>query len=143
MKYTNDVQWLRTQGFRLTRQRLLILDIIRQNGQHLTADQILAEVHCQQPSIDRATVYRTLHWLHSVGLLRKIDVGKDRMEYEYAQPESHHHLICKNCGAEQEIGNHVIERLQAHILEHYNFEADPEHVAIFGRCAACRSAVTI
>ena len=140
MKSDEPVQALREQGFRLTRQRMLIVDVLRQREQHLTAEAIHEAVKLQHPKIDLATVYRTLHWLHGVGLLRRIDVGKERLEWEYATAAVHHHLICNQCGAEQEIDNHVIECLQAHVLEHYGFEADPEHVALFGRCASCRSA---
>lgn len=142
MQQSDDLRLLREKGlrFRLTRQRMLILDVVRQHGHHLTAEDIHAQVKCKHPKIDVATVYRTLHWLHGVGLLRKIDVGKDRLEYEYASGTTHHHLICNVCGVEQEINNHVIESLQAHIMEHYGFEADPEHVALFGRCVQCRAA---
>src|SRR3712207_9431867 len=64
----------------------------------------------------------------------KIDVGKERLEYEYAHPTVHHHLICTRCGEEIQIDNHVIEALCAHLFEHYGFEADTPHTAIFGRC---------
>jgi Fur family ferric uptake transcriptional regulator len=139
MQQRYDIQALRKQGYRLTRQRMLILDVLRDSNQHMTADQIYAEVSRHHPELNLATVYRTLQWLHNVGLLRKIDVGKDRLEYEYATDAGHHHLICKTCGTETQIDNHVIETLQAHILEHYGFEADPDHVAIFGRCTRCRT----
>ncbi len=142
MQHDRHIELLRSQGFRLTKQRMLILDVLRHHQQHLTADAIFDVVKQQQTSIDVATVYRTLAWLHGVGLIRKIDVGKDRLEYEYAPNGLHHHLICNSCGVEQEIDNHVVESLQAHILEHYGFEADPEHVAFFGRCAHCRSSGT-
>lgn len=140
MRHHNDIQALRKQGYRLTPQRMLILDILRSSERHMTADQIYAEVSQHHPEINLATVYRTLQWLYQVGLLHKIDVGKDRLEYEYARDTEHHHLICKVCGTETQIDNHVIQTLQDHILEHYGFEADPDHVAIFGRCAHCRVA---
>jgi Fur family transcriptional regulator, ferric uptake regulator len=142
MRHQQDIQALRRQGYRLTRQRMLILDVLRESKRHMTADQIYGEVSRQHPEINLATVYRTLQWLQQVGMLRKIDVGKDRLEYEYAREAEHHHLICKVCGTETQIDNHVIETLQTHILEHYGFEADPDHVAIFGRCAKCRGAQT-
>lgn len=142
MRHHHDIQALRKQGYRLTRQRMLILDLLRSSERHMTADQIYVEVSRHHPEINLATVYRTLQWLHQIGMLRKIDVGKDRLEYEYAGDAEHHHLICKVCGAETQIDNHVIQTLQAHILEHYGFEADPDHVAIFGRCADCRAAET-
>lgn len=140
MQHHEDVQRLREQGFRLTRQRILILDVLRQHACHLTAEEIFAKVEQLHPTIDRATVYRTLQWLHGVGLVRKIDVGKDRLEYESAEAPSHHHLICRSCGREQQIDDHVIVVMRAHVLEHYGFDADPEHIAIFGRCADCRPA---
>ncbi len=136
----HEVEWLRGKGFRITPQRKLILDVIRQQGRHLTADEIFTAVMAQYPSIDRATVYRTLHWLHEMGIVRKLDLGADRQLFEYATEQPHHHLVCKHCRVEMEIDNHVIECLQAHIREHYDFDADPEHIAIFGQCSACRSA---
>jgi Fe2+ or Zn2+ uptake regulation protein len=138
MHYPEDVHLLRAQGFRLTAQRQAILEIIKGQPAHFTAGTIYAVVQQQQPTIDLATVYRTLQWLQRVGLVRTIDVGKDQRYFEYARAQPHHHLICKVCGAEHEIDNHVIACLQAHILEHYDFDADPEHVAIFGRCSHCR-----
>ncbi len=140
MQETDELQSLREQGFRLTHQRRLILDYIKTQPGHVTADDIYAHVSRHCPEMNIATVYRNLHWLHSVGLLHKIDLGKDRLEFEYAGAAVHHHLICKECGAQQEIDNHVMVCFRAHVLEHYGFEADPEHVAIFGRCARCREA---
>jgi Fur family transcriptional regulator, ferric uptake regulator len=138
MGHPNDIEQLRSQGFRMTRQRLLILDAIRGHAQHLTADEIYETVRQRHPKLDVATVYRTLQWLHEAGLLRRIDVGKDRLEWEYADAHTHHHLVCRECGTEQQIDHHVIEGLHEHILHHYNFDADADHVAIFGRCGGCR-----
>ncbi len=135
-----ELQVLRERGFRLTYQRRLILDYIKQQARHVTADEIFTHVSGQCPEFSLATVYRNLQWLHGVGLLRKFDLGKERLEFEYAAAPMHHHLICKSCGAEQEIDNHVMVCFRAHVLEHYGFEADPEHQAIFGRCAVCRAA---
>ena len=140
MQEAPDLQLLREQGFRLTHQRRLILDYIKAQPAHVTAEAIYNEVSRRCPEMNIATVYRNLQWLHGVGLLRKIDLGKDRLEYEYAGAPMHHHLICKECGAQQEIDNHVMVCFRAHVLEHYGFEADPEHVAIFGRCARCLAA---
>lgn len=142
MNVETIIEQLRARGFRITRQRLTILEAIRQHEQHVTAEDVHEAVRRRQPSIDLATVYRTLQWLHDAGLLRKIDVGKERMEYELASAAAHHHLVCRDCGGEQEINNHVMEELRAHILHHYDFEADSDHVAIFGHCAHCRDTET-
>jgi Fur family transcriptional regulator, ferric uptake regulator len=138
MQHRDAIRRLRAQGHRLTRQRMLILEAITRNCQHLSADEIYREVAQRDPAINLATVYRTLGWLHGAGLIRKIDVGRDRLLYEYAAADEHHHLICRVCDTEYEIDHHVFQKLREHILEHYGFEADPEHIAIFGRCARCR-----
>ncbi len=139
MQHRDAIQRLRAQGYRLTRQRMLILDVIARRRAHISADEIHREVVQINPALNLATVYRTLTWLHGAGLIRKIDVGRDRMLYEYAAADEHHHLICRSCGVEHQIDNHVVEKLREHILEHYDFAADPEHIAIFGRCARCRN----
>jgi Fur family ferric uptake transcriptional regulator len=139
MQHSPTVQALREQGFRLTHQRRLILEFIQTQPAHVTADEIYAGVSGRCPELNITTVYRNLQWLHDVGLLRKIDSGKGRLEYEYAGAPVHHHLICKDCGGEQAIDNHVMVIFAAHVLEHYGFEPDPEHMAIFGRCAECRA----
>ena len=140
MQQTNTVELLRTRGYRITRQRVVILEAIQEQQQHFTAEELHEIVRASIPTIDLATIYRSLHWLHEFGLVRKFNVGTDRLEWEDATAHAHHHLICRSCGAQQQIDNHVIECLNDHILHHYGFEADPDHLAIWGRCAACRVA---
>lgn len=134
----SEVQALRERGFRLTHQRRLIIEYVKTRSVHVTAEEIYAEVSRECPEMNIATVYRNLQWLHSVGLLHTFDLGTNRREYEYARASPHHHLVCKECGTEQQIDNHVMVCFQAHVLDHYGFEADPDHQAIFGRCLACR-----
>lgn len=142
MQDFHDVTALREQfaqhGFRLTYQRRLILEFLHARQAHVTADEVLENVTRRCPELNKTTVYRTLDWLQEVGLIRKIDRGKGRLEYEIATIPVHHHLICTACGAEQEVDNHVMVCFREHVLEHYGFEPDPEHMAIFGTCGACR-----
>ena len=134
-----DAAALRRQGYRLTSQRLLMLEVLKNSANHLSAEAIHAEVAAQYPLTNVATVYRNLQWLHEIGLIRKIDLGRGHLLWEYAGPTHHHHLICQNCDSVQEIDNHVVECLSAHVREHYGFEVNLDHLAIFGRCAACQS----
>ena len=56
MQHDTDERRLRAQGFRLTRQRKLILNVLRSHSHHLTADEIFADVKQVYPAIDLATV---------------------------------------------------------------------------------------
>jgi Fur family ferric uptake transcriptional regulator len=129
---------LRRRGYRLTPQRLLILDVVKKRPEHLSAEAIHAEVAARYPTINLATVYRNLQWLQVAGLLRKIDIGCGHLLWEYAEASAHHHLICQSCGSVQEIDNHVVECFNNHVREHYDFQVNLNHLAIFGRCTACQ-----
>ena len=136
--HEEDVVALRRQGFRLTLQRRLMLEVLQANGAHLSAEQIHAQVIARLPNVNVATVYRNLQWLHDMGVVHKIDIGCGRLLWEYADAEPHHHLICQRCGQVQEIDNHVMDCFSVHVRDHYDFDVNLDHLAIFGRCAACR-----
>ncbi len=134
-----DIAALRRRGYRLTPQRLLILDVVKTRSEHLSAEAIHAEVAARYPVINLATVYRNLQWLQEAGLIRKIDIGCGHLLWEYSGDGHHHHLICQSCGSLQEIDNHVVECLSDHVRDHYGFAVNLDHLAIFGRCLACQN----
>src|SRR5437016_2504131 len=65
---------LARRGVRLTRQRRVLLDIMDQAEQHLTADSILERAQKIDPRVHRVTVYRTLEMLKRHGLLDELDL---------------------------------------------------------------------
>lgn len=138
MDDSDDAAVLRRQGHRLTPQRLIVLDAIKRSGQHLTADEIYAAVVPHHPYINIATIYRTLQWLQEVNLVVPIALGSGPLRYEYSCGTTHHHLICQECGQEHEISDDILSKLKADLLEHYGFAAQLNHLALHGRCAACR-----
>jgi Fur family ferric uptake transcriptional regulator len=141
MDHSEDALVLRQQGHRLTPQRLVVLDVIKQSRRHLTADEIRAAVLPHYPYINIATIYRTLQWLQEVGLVAPIAIGNGPLRYEYIWGTTHHHLICQECGHEDEIGDDILDALKAKLLERYGFAAHLHHLALPGRCAACRTAM--
>ena len=138
MQDLEEATWLRQQGYRLTPQRLQVLQVIKAHRQHMTAEAIHAAIVPQQPYLDIATVYRTLQWLQSVGLVAPISTGDGKLHYEYRQPgEHHHHLICQQCGYETEIPDAILEDLKTMLCERYGFTLVADHLALPGRCAGC------
>jgi Fur family transcriptional regulator, ferric uptake regulator len=141
MSHSNDADTLRRQGHRLTPQRLMVLEVIKRSGKHLTAEEIHMAVLPEQPYVNIATVYRTLQWLQEVGLVAPIAVGSGPLRYEYVSGTVHHHLICQECGYEQEIGDDLLDALKAQLFERYGFTAQLSHLALPGRCAMCQVAI--
>ncbi|KPV54814.1 hypothetical protein SE17_01450 [Kouleothrix aurantiaca] len=139
MEHLEEATLLRQQGHRLTPQRLQVLQVVKSNARHLTAEEIHAAIVPEQPYIDIATVYRSLQWLQAVGLVAPINIGDGRLRYEYRhRGDHHHHLICQECEQETEIPDDVFAMLKTTIEERYGFTIQLEHLAIPGHCAACR-----
>ena len=137
MQHLEEARLLRQQGHRLTPQRLQILQVIKAQYNHRTAEEIHAAIVPQQPFIDIATVYRTLQWLQGVGLVAPISID-GRLYYEYhAHGDHHHHLICQQCGRHIQIPNTEFASLTAVFQERYGFALQIDHLALTGRCAEC------
>ncbi len=133
---------LRTKGYRLTTQRQLVLDAVGKVGAHSTADDIYERVHAQAAAINRATVYRTLHFLCSIGMITSTSLNGGRLAYERTPAEPHHHLICARCGDTQTLSHELVAPLLATIATTHDFEVvDTLHLSLFGVCAECRPTV--
>lgn len=124
----------------MTPQRLLILRALRHAGGHISATQILEQVHEVYPFVDISTVYRTLDVLKRLRLATVTDMGSGDAVFEWAPEQPHHHLVCNSCGAAQEVGHEYLAGLEASIPRDFGFTPDLDHFAIFGLCAACRDA---
>ena len=133
----HSIQTLRDSGRRLTPQRVLILSSLRHADGHMTASEILDRVRESYPYIDSSTVYRTLSVLKKLRLISETDVGAGEMIYEWLRQDRHHHLICRDCGNLTKLDHAYMASLGAEILDDYGFEADVDHIAVFGRCANC------
>ena len=80
-----------------SKQREIILEVIKNNRTHPTAEEIYILVTKKEPKISRSTVYRNINILVEKGIIEKITIatGPDRYDYLY---EEHYHAICKVCG---------------------------------------------
>ena len=132
------IHLIRRRGLRLTPQRKLILDVIRQAGGHLTVDQIYQRVHQQNARVNLATVYRNLDVLCGLRLVVAADIGAGIWVYEIAGEQPHHHLVCRNCGAIEQIDHSEVIELFQLIDRNHHFSIDMDHMALFGLCARCR-----
>lgn len=128
---------LRSQGFRLTPQRLAILRILRESGGHLTPGEVYAQAHSLLPGLTEATVYRTLNFLVGQGLVMAAHIGSGQFVYEIAE-HNHHHLICRACGYTQEIDHAGLQVLYDRFQADTGFLIDSLHVTFFGLCSDCQ-----
>jgi len=131
--------YLRSQGLRLTGERMALFDeIYRQHG-HLDADALLAAVRERGHHVSRATVYRTLELLLRCGLVRKQRVGARGQLFEHVHPgQQHDHLVCSACGRVVEFVSPGITALQTEICRAHGFSPAHHQLQILGLCNDCR-----
>ena len=99
---------LREQGYRLTPQRNLIWEVLRDAGRHMTAEEVAAEVRRTMPDVNVSTVYRTLELLVSLDLVVETRLEGSACYYEVSPEPTHHHFVCTRCGAVGHFGDELL-----------------------------------
>ena len=124
-------------GYRLTPQRMMIVSAIEKSDDHISAEEIYAQVVAKYPHVNISTVYRSLELLKRLGLVTETDFGGGRLRYHPVGKGHHHHLVCQECGAIIALDESLLSSLKNALLREYKFSADLRHLAIFGRCVNC------
>ena len=138
MDYRRDIAGeLSKQGYRLTPQRMMILSAIENSDDHISAEEIYAQIVAKYPHVNVSTVYRTLELLKRLGLVTETNLGEGRVRYHPAEKGHHHHLVCQECGAIIDLDESLLASLKGALLREYKFNADLRHLAILGRCVNC------
>jgi Fur family transcriptional regulator, ferric uptake regulator len=126
---------LHQRGLRMTPQRQLVLDAVRDLG-HATPEQICSRVQRSAPAVNITTVYRTLDLLERIGVVRHTHLGHGAPSYS-EQQHQHVHLVCHLCGSVAEVPTELMDGLAERLRAAEGFELDVTHVALSGRCGDC------
>ena len=131
---------LKNNGSRLTLQREYILDVFFNNnssGYHLSVEDIHKQLIKRNNSqISLATVYRTVKTLHTLGILREVDLAEGHKHYELAssKEDHHHHIVCMNSNKTIEFFNEEVNQLAKDIAAKHRIEVLDVELKIFGKC---------
>jgi Fur family ferric uptake transcriptional regulator len=130
---------LKEKGYRLTPQRMMVLEVLHEADEHITAPEIYNRVRVKYPWINKSTVYRALELLKKLDLVTETELGGDRLYYHHIEKGHHHHLICQKCQRVIDIDESIFSPLEDTLRRKYKFQADLRHLAIQGHCLRCRS----
>ncbi|UZQ53288.1 transcriptional repressor [Trichothermofontia sichuanensis B231] len=133
---------LHQEGLRFTRQRQKILDLFQDlaAGQHLSAEEIQQTLAQQGERISLSTVYRTLHVMARVKLLRELELAEGKKLYELSAPflSQHHHLVCVQCGAVVEFEADKIRQVGGHQSAERGYALLDCQFTLYGICPQCQ-----
>jgi len=130
-------QQLRAAGLRVTASRLAVLDAVSGLAGHPDAAEVVTEARRRRGSVSIQAVYDGLRALTAAGLLRRIEPAGHPARYETRVGDNHHHLVCRRCGATQDVDcAHGAAPCLEPASDH-GFAVDEAEVVFWGLCPDC------
>jgi len=124
---------------RVTSQRALLLELLRQSGGHLDADELYSQARKKNSRISLSTVYRNLQLFKRLGLIEEHHFDEEHYHYEVKSGAEHQHLLCINCGKVVEFACPVSRKFKKDIGKQYDFDITAVEVRMTGLCSRCRT----
>jgi Fur family ferric uptake transcriptional regulator len=125
-------------GSRVTNQRALVLEIIRQGEGHLDADEVYRRARQRSSRLSLSTVYRTLQLFKKLGLVEELHFDETHHHYEVKPLSEHHHLVCLGCGRVIEFRYPLARHVKRNVPEAKDFEIVDAEIRMTGYCPECR-----
>jgi Fur family peroxide stress response transcriptional regulator len=129
---------LRARGLKVTHQRTEVFRELARSDEHPDAETLYRRVRAGIPAISRDTVYRTLDWLVSQGLARKVDALHERARFD-ANLDRHHHFVCTACGAVRDFTSPGLDALHVPRAVRAWGNVDVVQVQVRGTCRRCQA----
>ncbi|TVY04636.1 Fur family transcriptional regulator [Cohnella terricola] len=134
---------LTVKGYKLTPQREITLKVLLENERdHLSAEEVYMLVKQEFPEIGLATVYRTLELLAELQIVQKMNFGDGVARFDLrmeGHDHMHHHLICKVCGALEEIQDDWLLDLEQRVATEYGFQVTDHRLDFTGVYHTCKN----
>lgn len=127
-------------GRRRTSPRRLVIAAALKRREPFTAQQLVGEL--KRRGVGRATVFRTLELLVSLGALSRIhgiEAGVRCVRYTPCAPAHHHHLVCQACGRVEELAAKTLDQRITATARSRGFRPLSHTIEIVGLCPECRA----
>ena len=129
---------LHRNGFRVTRPRQQVMEIIASSTTALTPQEIYQKSLEWDQSPGIASVYRTLEMLEDLGLIQQIHQPGGCHGIWPAVEGHNHYLICRDCGQMKVIeGDEDITGYIDNIEKQTGYRVDDHWLQFFGTCRGC------
>jgi Fur family peroxide stress response transcriptional regulator len=122
----------------LTRQREVVLQVVRDSDQHPTAADVFELAKAKLPTISYATVYNSLRYLKDTGRIREITFGSAASRYD-RELGRHDHALCTRCGKLVDFELSETAELMRTAARRTRFKPETIHLTLLGRCPDCAS----
>lgn len=138
---------LKARGYRITQPRRRVVDVLEHADTALSPYEIKERLDAAGAPVDTVSIYRILdcleenHLVHRVlttGKVRRCDLEhEDHCDLEQAD-HCHHNLVCRACGAIQEVHCPGVETIVTDVAKRSGFQIDKHHLEFSGLCHQCQ-----
>jgi len=130
---------IRDAGLRVTAPRVAVLDAVHAHP-HADTDTLIRAVRSDLRVVSHQAVYDVLRVLTAAGLVRRIEPPGSVARYEARVGDNHHHLVCRSCGAVEDVDCAVGEAPCLTAADDRGYAIDEAEVVYRGLCPRCRGA---
>lgn len=120
----------------LTRQREVVLQVIRDEKEHLTANEVFDKAKQLLPTISFATVYNSLRYLKDAGHIAEISFGNGASRFD-SKLTRHDHAICTKCGKLVDMEIELPAEILNFAAEFSRFKPESLELTLRGLCPDC------
>jgi len=128
------------KGFRMTRDRRVILQVLGEVSIPLTAEDILERVNAALPGMALSTVYRTLDKLVNRGSVQRTLLSNDGHAFFELTGNTHrHYMVCLGCRRMFPLTCCPVKDFANSAAEELGFEVTDHSLVLYGYCRHCGS----
>lgn len=121
-----------------SKQREMILNFIKENPVHPTADTIYETLKKDNPNLSLGTVYRNLGQLVEHGLIQKVSMPGFPDRYD-GTLDDHYHFLCIECGHVSDIFVESLGQINPMIERETGVKILNSEMSFKGICKDCNA----
>lgn len=133
----NDNYYQNEEMLKKTKQKEVILRVLRSTTSHPTATWIYDEVRKEIPNISLGTVYRNLRLLKERGEILELELNGTASRFD-ARTDNHDHFTCEKCGHVFDIDEPVGQKFNGRVARKTGFKISYYRLEFHGLCRECQ-----
>lgn len=133
----NITELLRSNGFKVTPQRLAVYEALVNTKEHPNAEMIFNGLQATYPTMSLATVYKTIDILHEIGMVQILNAGEDSFRYD-ADVSDHAHVRCVECERVDDVFDIETTQFKEHVQKNTQYRLVGQQFYFYGICSDCQ-----
>lgn len=133
----NIADKLRSEGYKVTPQRVAIYHVLHGSHEHPTAEMIYQNLREEHPSMSLATVYKTMEIFEKIGVVRVLDMGDDRSRYDW-DTTKHSHVRCTVCNRVDDVHGIDMDSISEGVAQQSGYKVTGQQLSFEGVCPHCQ-----